>query len=258
MGSQLKCAMSDPAPTTHQTLVTLVRALRAIAGGARVTAASLARDLDVTADEVDAALAAAEARAAGLSIQSDGTLSLARAFDALDAPGVAAAMAAAARHVFDVHVVPVSGSTNGDLMAHAASLPSGRVLVAELQTAGDEQHRQRCFTGQEPSQRCERLSSLGQHLVELDTRGKASYKFLQGTAWDKTVTNCQGNRWQCWTPSEPAVHSLRRSPSDRSRMIRWLMDMPGRPESPRSFAHSAAAPPEIPNQFPTIQGEFGA
>ncbi len=136
MGSRLKCAMPDPAPTPHQTLVTLVRALRAITRGCQVTAASLARDLGVTADEVDAALAAAEARAAGLSIQSDGTLGLAPAFDALDAPGVAAAMAAAARHVFDVHVVPVSGSTNSDLMAHAASLPSGRVLVAELQTAG--------------------------------------------------------------------------------------------------------------------------
>ena len=136
MGSQLKCVMSAPAPTPHKTLVTLVRALRALADGAPATCASLARVLDVAVEELDAALASAEARAAGIRSQPDGTLAVAPAFDALDAPSIAAAMAATARPAFDVHVVLVSGSTNSELMAQAASLPSGRVLVAELQTAG--------------------------------------------------------------------------------------------------------------------------
>lgn len=128
--------MPAPRPTPPQTLVTLVRVLRALAGSVPATVASLSRDLGVLSDQVDAALASAEARAAGLAGQPDGTLNVAPDFDALHAPTIAAAMVPAARRAFDVDVALVSGSTNSDLMAQAASLPSGRVLVAELQTAG--------------------------------------------------------------------------------------------------------------------------
>jgi len=114
----------------------LVRMLRAMEAGKPVTIAALARTLAVPADAIGAVPAMREAADAGINRTASGELLLARAFDKLDLQAVAQALPPATRSTFDIHVVDVTASTNADLMAAAARLPSGRVLVAELQTAG--------------------------------------------------------------------------------------------------------------------------
>jgi BirA family biotin operon repressor/biotin-[acetyl-CoA-carboxylase] ligase len=54
----------------------------------------------------------------------------------LDACAVAAALPEALRAAFRIEVVATTGSTNSDLLARAARLPSGHVLAAERQLAG--------------------------------------------------------------------------------------------------------------------------
>ena len=119
-----------------QSLYLLVRMLRAIEAGTPVGIAALARTLAVPSDAIDAVLAMPEAGDVGISRTASDELLLARPFDSLDVQAVAQALPPAARSAFDIHVVDVTASTNADLVAAAASLPSGRVLVAELQTAG--------------------------------------------------------------------------------------------------------------------------
>ena len=114
----------------------LVRMLRAMEAGKPVTIAALARTLAVPADAIGAVPAMREAADAGIKRTASGELLLARAFDKLDLQALAQALPKAARSVFDIHVVDVTASTNADLVAATNSLPSGRVLVAELQTAG--------------------------------------------------------------------------------------------------------------------------
>lgn len=128
--------MSDKQHADPDSPIVLLGMLRAMQAETPATLASLARALSVGVEAIEAVLAAPAARDAGISRAAGDALLLARPFDALDAQAVAQAMPVGSRAVFDVHVVDVTASTNADLMAAAAQLPSGRVLVAELQTAG--------------------------------------------------------------------------------------------------------------------------
>ncbi len=119
-----------------ESLNLLVRMLRAVEAGTPVGIASLAHTLAVTYDAIGAALATPEAVDAGISRTSADALLLARPFDAMDVDVIARALPLAVRRAFDIHVVDVTASTNADMVAAVASLPSGQVLVAELQTAG--------------------------------------------------------------------------------------------------------------------------
>ena len=119
-----------------ESLNLLVRMLRAVEAGTPVTISSLAHALAVSYDAIGAALAMPEAVDAGIRRTSGDALLLARPFDAIDVEAIARALPLAVRPAFDIHVVEVTASTNADMLAAAASLSSGRVLVAELQTAG--------------------------------------------------------------------------------------------------------------------------
>ena len=119
-----------------ESLHLLVRMLRAVEAGTPVTISSVARALAVSFEAIGAALAMREAVDAGLCRTSGDAVLLARPFDAMDVEAIAQVLPLAVRPAFDVHVVDVTASTNADMVATAASLPSGRVLVAELQTAG--------------------------------------------------------------------------------------------------------------------------
>ena len=114
----------------------LLRILRAMETETPTTIASLARTLSVGYEAIEAALATPEAYDAGISRTALDELLLARPFDALDLKAVLQALPDLTRAAFDVRVVDITASTNADLMAAATQLPSGRVLVAELQTAG--------------------------------------------------------------------------------------------------------------------------
>lgn len=119
-----------------ESLNLLVRMLRVMEAGTPVTIASLAHTLSVPRDAIEAVPATHEAHVAGIRRAAGDALLLARPFDCLDVQAIAQALPSAARSALDVHVVDVTASTNADLMAAATKLPSGRVLVAELQTAG--------------------------------------------------------------------------------------------------------------------------
>ncbi len=129
--------MSDtPQAFELESQMLLLRILRATQAQTSTTTASLARSLSVGYEAIEVALAAPAARDAGISCTAGGEVLLARPFDALDVQAVSAALPDLSRAAFDVHVIDVTASTNADLMAAATHLPSGRVLVAELQTAG--------------------------------------------------------------------------------------------------------------------------
>lgn len=109
-----------------------VRLLRALAAGPR-TAGELRAALDWPDTALDAALAHAQAL---IRRDAGGRMHAREHFDALAAEDVARCLPAAARGAFDLDVVDATGSTNADLVAAAARLPSGHVRAAEWQVAG--------------------------------------------------------------------------------------------------------------------------